>query len=410
MKKELKSIKKSSRVLNLLSKEKKNDILLQMSKEILRFKNEIINNNQKDLQKAKENGLGEALIDRLKLDDKRIKDMSGSLKDIALQDEVVGEILEQKSLANGLIIKKVSVSIGVIAIIYESRPNVTSDSAGLCFKSGNACILKGGKEAFYSNSIIAKILRDVLAKNGLPKNLINFLNLDRDETKKLIKQDKYIDLIIPRGGESLVKFISQNSSIPVIKHDKGLCHAFVDKDADLQKAVQVVINAKCQRTGVCNAIETLLVHEKIAKEFLPMIKKEFDKHGTILRVCKKSLKIIDATLATKEDWDIEYLSNEISIKIVKDINSAIKHITKHGSLHSEAIITENKKNLELFLNSIDASCVYVNASTRFTDGGVFGLGAEIGISTNKLHARGPVGTKDLTTYKYKIYGDGQIRE
>ncbi len=410
MEKKLKKVKKASNVLNLLPSVRKNEILMQMSEAILSNQKQIIKENKKDLLHAKENGLSSALIDRLKLDEKRIKDMAESIKNIASQDEVVGEILESKTLDNGLRLDKVSVPIGVIAIIYESRPNVTSDSAALCFKSSNACVLKGGKEAYNSNKIIAKILRNILAKNDLPKEIISFFKGDREDVKELLKQDKYIDLIIPRGGENLVRFITQSSSIPVIKHDKGLCHAFVDESADFNKALKIVINAKCQRTGVCNAIETLLVHEKIAKEFLPLVKKAFDEQKTTLKGCKKTLHVISAQKATKEDWDSEYLDNIISIKVIKDVNEAIKHISKHGSLHSESIISEDDKNIELFLNSIDASCVYVNASTRFTDGGVFGLGAEIGISTNKLHARGPVGAKHLVTYKYKIYGNGQIRQ
>ncbi len=410
MQKQLKKVKKASKIANLLSNGVKKQILIQMSQQIIKHKNEIIANNQKDLEQAKKDGLSEAMIDRLRLDDKRINDMANSLKDIASQTDPIGKTISTKVLENGLKIEKVSVPIGVIGIIYESRPNVTSDTAGLCFKSGNACVLKGGKEAKFSNQIIAKILRKTLKENNLPKNLITLFKGSRDEVSKLIKQDKFIDLIIPRGGEGLIRFVSENSTIPVIKHDKGLCHIYVDKDAHFSQSIQVIINAKCQRTGVCNAVETLLVHENIAKEFLPLLKEEFDKHKTLMKGCEKTLEIIDISKASKEDWDSEYLSNTISIKIVKNIKQAIKHINKHGSLHSEAILTQNQYSAKLFLTSIDASCVYVNASTRFTDGGVFGLGAEIGISTNKLHVRGPVGADDLTTYKYKIYGNGQIRE
>ncbi|PID47117.1 MAG: glutamate-5-semialdehyde dehydrogenase [Proteobacteria bacterium] len=409
MKKQLKKIKLDSKIANLLTNEQKNEVIIHMANELWEQREQILKNNQKDMENAKKNGLKKALIDRLYLDELRIKNMVKSLIDIAHQEDPVGKIISSKTLENGLKIHKVKVPIGVIGIIYESRPNVTSDTAGLCFKSGNACVLKGGKEAFYSNKIIAQVLKNVLEKNSLPRNLINLFEGSRSEVAKLLKQKDFIDLIIPRGGEGLVKFVSENSLIPVIKHDKGLCHVYMDKDGDFQKALDIIINAKCQRTGVCNAIETLLVNEEIAKDFLPKIKEKFDKQKTILLGCKKTIKIIPIPRATKEDWSREYLDNKISIKLVKNVQEAIKHINKYGSQHSEAIISENKQTSDLFLNSIDASCVYVNASTRFTDGGVFGLGAEIGISTNKLHARGPVGADDLTTYKYKIYGDGQIR-
>lgn len=410
MKKILKEAKKTSKVINLLSSKRKNEILLQMADEILKNKKEIIQQNQLDLKHAQEISLPSSLQDRLLLNAKRIEDMSNSIKDIAAQKDPIGEVLKTWNIKKDLKIEKVRVPIGVISVIYESRPNVTSDTAALCFKSGNVSILKGGKEAINSNKIIVKILQNVLQNNGLPKETITFIEGTRDDVKKLLKMDKYIDLIIPRGGENLIKFITKNSSIPVIKHDKGLCHLYVDKYADFKQAINIAINAKCQRTGVCNAIETLLVHEDIAKNFLPKLKKEFDKNKTFLKGCKKTCEIIKVVKADKLDWDREYLENTISIKIVKDISKAVEHISKHGSLHSEAIVTENMKIGNLFLEQIDAACVYLNASTRFTDGGVFGFGAEIGISTNKLHVRGPVGANDLTIYKYKIYGKGHIRE
>lgn len=410
MKKVLKKAKKASKVVNLLSTREKNKVLLQMADEILKHKSAIVAKNRLDLEHAKELSLSSAMQDRLLLNTQRIKDMATSIKNIAKQKDPVGKELKSWSIQKGLVVKKVSVPIGIISIIYESRPNVTSDTATLCFKSGNGCILKGGKEAINSNKIIVQILQNVLEKNGLPKEIITFIDGSRDEVKKLLKMDKYIDLIIPRGGENLVKFITKNSSIPVIKHDKGLCHLYVDKYADFSHAIKVALNAKCQRTGVCNAIETLLVHEDIAQQFLPKMKKAFDKEGTFLKGCKNTRKIIKVVKADSLDWDREYLANTISIKVVKDVHEAIKHITKHGSLHSESIITKNPKIGKLFLKNIDASCVYLNASTRFTDGGIFGFGAEIGISTNKLHVRGPVGADDLTTYKYKIYGDGHIRD
>ena len=295
-------------------------------------------------------------------------------------------------------------------MIYESRPNVTSDTAGLCFKSGNVAILKGGKEAEHSNKIIALILQTVLEKHNLPREIISLLpDSSREGVAKLIKQDKYVDLIIPRGGEGLIRFINSNSTVPVVKHDKGLCHTFIDKDADLEKAVKIAVNAKTQRVGVCNAMETLLVDYAIADEVLPLLKKEFDKAETKLKGCGITNSIIEVEEATEEDYNTEYLANILNIKIVNGVFEAINHISRFGSGHSEAIVTENYTTAEKFLNEVDASAVYVNASTRFTDGAVFGFGAEVGISTNKLHARGPMGINDLTTYKYKIYGNGQIR-
>ncbi len=410
MKKELKKIKKASKIANLLSDEKKSEVLIQMANEILAQKDEILKSNEQDLKLAVQNNLSQSLIDRLRLDEQRITQMISSIIQIADQIDPIGRVLSSKTLPNGLKLDKISVPIGVIAIIYESRPNVTSDSAALCFKSGNICILKGGKEALNSNLTIVNILRKVLEKNSLPKELINYVNLTREELKALIKQQKFIDLIIPRGGEKLIDFVSKYSQVPLIKHNKGLCHIYIDKDANLEKSLQVCINAKCQRSSVCNAVETLLIHELVAQEFLPRLKEEFDKYNTKLKGCEKTLQIIDIQQATKRDWNSEYLDNILSIKIVKNISKALKHIEKYGSNHSEAIMSENDFSKKLFLSSVDASCVYANASTRFTDGGVFGLGAEIGISTNKLHVRGPVGADDLTTYKYKIYGNGQIRE
>jgi glutamate-5-semialdehyde dehydrogenase len=311
---------------------------------------------------------------------------------------------------NGMKIEKVAVPIGVIGIIYESRPNVTSDTAALCFKSGNVCILKGGKEAINSNQAIAKIIQDVLEDNNLPREAISLLpNGNREEVAKLIKQDKFVDLIIPRGGEALIKFVSTNATVPVVKHDKGLCHTYIDKDASIQKALDVSLNAKCRRVGICGAMETLLVHKDIAKDILQLLAKEFEKCNIELRGCKKTTKIIQCKKATKQDWDTEYLDNILSIKVVKNLSKAIEHISKYGSGHSDAIITENYNSAEEFLNNIDSACVYLNASTQFTDGGEFGFGAEVGISTNKLHARGPMGINELTTYKFKIYGNGQIR-
>ncbi len=406
----LKKSKKASSVCANLSSMVKNSVLNQMADELENSVLEIISENKRDLDYAKEINLGSALLDRLMLDKDRVAGMAKAIREIATLKEPVGRILEGWRVESGLNIQKVTVPIGVIGIIYESRPNVTSDTAALCFKSGNVCVLKGGKEAEYSNQIIAKVLQKVLIRNNLPKELMALLpDSSREGVSKLIKMDKFVDLIIPRGGEGLIKFVSNNASVPVVKHDKGLCHTYIDASADVKKALDVCLNAKCRRVGICGAMETLLVHKKIANEVLPLLESEFKKFDTELRGCKKTQKILNVTLATDEDFDTEYLDNILSIKIVKNTKEAITHISKFGSGHSDAIITEDYSNAEEFLNGIDSACVYLNASTQFTDGGEFGFGAEVGISTNKLHARGPMGINELTTYKFKIYGNGHIR-
>ena len=407
----LQKVKEASKSIATLKGGIKDKILLEMADALENNKNILIEENQKDLEYGKSNNLSSALMDRLLLNETRINSMAKALREIASLKNPVGRILEGWELPNGLRIEKTAIPIGVIGIIYESRPNVTSDAAALCFKSGNVCILKGGKEAEYSNKAIAKILQEVLVKNNLPKEAISLLpDYSREGVAKLIKMDKYVDLIIPRGGEGLVRYVSENSSVPVVKHDKGLCHTYIHKDADVDKAIKIAINAKVQRPGVCNAMETLIVDKDIAATILPVLKTEFDKAHTILKGDEFVSELLDVQKATNEDWDTEYLANILSIKVVENIAEAISHIQKYGSGHSEAIVTENYTASEKFLNEIDAACVYVNASTRFTDGGEFGFGAEVGISTNKLHARGPMGINDLTTYKFKIYGEGQIRE
>ena len=407
----LQKVKEASRTIAGLKGEVKRAVLKEMANALEKNSNEIIEANKKDLEYAKNANLSSALIDRLLLNEKRVKSMADALRDIASLKDPVGRVIDGWNIDNGLRIEKVKIPIGVIGIIYESRPNVTSDAAGLCFMSGNACILKGGKEAYHSNSVIIEILRYVLEKNKLPADAISLLpDYSRSGVEWLIKQDKYVDLIIPRGGEKLIKFVSENSKVPVVKHDKGLCHVYVHEDANLEKAVKIAINAKVQRPGVCNAMETLLVDRKIADKFLPKIKEEMEKNEVELRGCEITLEYIDIKKATEEDWDMEYLDKILSIKVVDGVDEAIEHIEKYGSGHSDAIVTENYSVAEEFLNRVDSACVYVNASTRFTDGGVFGFGAEVGISTNKLHARGPMGIDDLTTYKYKIYGNGQVRE
>jgi glutamate-5-semialdehyde dehydrogenase len=336
--------------------------------------------------------------------------MAIAIEEIATLKDPIGRVLEGWVTDTNLKIEKVSIPIGVVGIIYESRPNVTSDTAALCFKSSNGCVLKGGKEAENSNSAIALVLQNVLEKNNLAKELIALLpDSSREGVAKLIKMDKYVDLIVPRGGEALIQFVSQNATVPVVKHDKGLCHTYIDKDANVDNAIAIALNAKVQRPGVCNAMETLLVDSAIASDVLPQLKGLFEEACTELKGCEKTQGLIHVALASDDDFNTEYLANILNIKIVEGVMGAIEHIVRFGSGHSEAIITENISTAEVFLNSIDAACVYVNASTRFTDGGAFGFGAEVGISTNKLHARGPMGVEGLTTYKYKIYGQGQIR-
>ena len=410
MKEFLQKAKQSSRVVATLSTAIKNKTLLEFADALEENSCFIIEENIKDMKLAKHLDLSSAMQDRLYLNDSRIQDMANAIRQIASQTEPVGRILDGWLTKDNLNIQKVSIPIGVIAIIYESRPNVTSDTAALCFKSGNVCVLKGGKEAENSNKAIAKIIQDVLEKNNLPKEIVSLLpDSSREGVAKLIVEDKYVDLIVPRGGEALIKFITQNSSIPVIKHDKGVCHTFIDKDANATKSINIVINAKCQRPSACNSLETLLVHEEIASYILPGIQEELSAHGTILKGCPKTLEYIKIAPAKEEDFYIEYLENILNIKVVENLNEAIDHISKHGSGHSEAILSENYTAINKFLNEVDAACVYANASTRFTDGGEFGLGAEVGISTNKLHSRGPMGINDLTTFKYKIYGQGQVR-
>jgi len=406
----LQKAKASSRVLATLSGAEKNRILKEMAEGLRREKEKIIEANMLDMAEAEVNALSGALKDRLYLDAGRIEGMATAIEQIAALKEPVGRVLDGWYADAGFKIEKVTVPIGVVGVIYESRPNVTADVGALCFKSGNVAILKGGKEAEYSNRAIADVLQQVLEENELPKEAIALLpDSSREGVAKLIKQDSYVDLIVPRGGEALIKYVSSNATVPVVKHDKGLCHTYVDEDADMEKALNVIINAKCRRTGICGAMETLLIDVAIAEEILQQIKTAFDAQGTQIRGCEKTRTYIDVDMATDADFDTEYLDNIISIKVVEGVEEAISHIEQYGSQHSEAIITENYTTAETFLNSVDAACVYLNASTQFTDGGEFGFGAEVGISTNKLHARGPMGVSELTTYKYKIYGHGETR-
>lgn len=406
----LSEAKASSRVLSTLSAKEKNRVLREMAQALRTNTQDLVSANKLDMQAAEQNNLSPALKDRLFLDENRIDAMAVAVEEIAALKDPVGRILDGWVTEDGLNIQKISIPIGVIGIIYESRPNVTSDTAALCFKSSNVCVLKGGKEAQNSNEAIAKVLQDVLEVNKLPRSLISLIpDASREGVDKLIKMDKYVDLIIPRGGAGLIQHVSKNATVSVVKHDKGQCHTYIDKDADMQKALSIAINAKVQRPGVCNAMETLLVDKAIAPQALKELKVAFDEAHTQLKGCSQTQEIIEVENATDEDFDTEYLANILNIKVVDGVDGAIEHIVKYGSGHSEAIISENISSAEKFLNAIDAAAVYVNASTRFTDGGAFGFGAEVGISTNKLHARGPMGIEGLTTYKFKIYGNGQTR-
>ena len=410
MEKFLEEAKNGSRVLSTISGREKNRILNEMAKALRDNTKELIVENAKDMQDGEKNNLSSALMDRLFLDEQRIDAMAVAIEEIASLKEPVGRVIDGWVTEDDLKIEKVSIPIGVIGIIYESRPNVTSDTAALCFKSSNVCVLKGGKEAEYSNKAIASVLQNVLISNDLPSALISLIpDSSREGVAKLIKMDKYVDLIIPRGGAGLIKYVSENATVSVVKHDKGQCHTYIDKDAKIDRAIAIALNAKVQRPGVCNAMETLLIDSSIAKQTLPLLKEEFDKVNTELKGCLNTQSIIKVANASDEDYDTEYLANILNIKVVDGVDGAIEHIIKYGSGHSEAIISENITTAEKFLNAIDAACVYVNASTRFTDGGSFGFGAEVGISTNKLHARGPMGIEGLTTYKFKVYGSGQIR-
>ncbi len=404
--------KKASFKLASLDASSINSALEKLKKLIEKKRADIKRSNRIDVELAEKEGLSSAMIDRLLLNDKRIDAMISSLDDIIALRMPVGEIVDGWQIENGLKIEKVRVPIGVIGIVYESRPNVTIDATALCLKSLNAVVLRGGKEAINSNRLLVELVKEALGDAGIDTDAVNFVDkTDREGVLHLCRMDRYMDLIIPRGGEGLIRFVSENATMSVLKHDKGLCHTYIDADADMYKALKIAYNAKVNRPGVCNAMETLLVHESIAYKFLPEFKKLMDEASVELRGCGRTREIVpEVKLASDEDWDIEYLDLILSVKVVKDVNEAIDHINRHGSSHSEAIVTENYSVAEEFLDRVDAACVYVNASTRFTDGGVFGMGAEIGISTNKLHARGPVGLRELTTYKYKIRGEGQIRE
>ncbi|MBN1106470.1 MAG: glutamate-5-semialdehyde dehydrogenase [Deltaproteobacteria bacterium] len=403
--------KGAARGLRKLDRPVKDTALEQMACALMERKEEIKRENEKDVSTGKESGLGSSMIDRLTLTDKVIADMAAGLQEVARLPDPVGQVTGMWKRPNGLQVGRVRIPLGVIGFIYESRPNVTVDAAGLCLKSGNAVILKGGSEAIHSNLILAEILREVLVKTGLPEKAVQVVpTTDRDAVTALLAMEDYVDLIIPRGGEGLIRFVVSHSRIPVLKHYKGVCHIFVDEEADLTRASEICFNAKVQRPGVCNAMETLLVHERIAPAFLPAMVKQLRGAGVEIRGCPKTLSIVaDARPADESDWPAEFLDLILAVKVVSDMDEALDHIEKYGSNHTEAIVTNDYEKARRFLAEVDSSVVLVNASTRFNDGFQLGLGAEIGISTSKLHAFGPMGLEELTTTKFIVYGTGQVR-
>jgi glutamate-5-semialdehyde dehydrogenase len=406
-----KAARDAGRVVAKLPTDTKNKVLLSMAEELVKQTKKIQKANEKDLQAAKKKGLSAAFIDRLTLTDKTRKAMADGLAEVAALPDPVGEVVRMWRRPNGLQVGRMRIPLGVIGMIYESRPNVTVDAAALCLKAGNAILLRGGSEAIHSNLVLAGALQKSLEKFKVPGEAIQVIPVtDREAVKEMLLLEEYIDLIIPRGGESLIRFVAENSRIPVLKHYKGVCHIFVDESADIEIARKVCYNAKVQRPGVCNAMETMLVDEKIARDFLPAMARDFAKARVELRGCPKTRKILPrAVPATEEDWPAEYLDLILAVRVVKDMDEAIKHIARYGSDHTEAIITSDYSRARKFLNDVDSSVVLVNASTRFNDGGQLGLGAEIGISTSKLHAFGPMGLEELTGTKFIVFGDGQVR-
>ncbi len=400
-----------SRKLGILGAEEKNQGLLKAAACLLEGQEEILSANKADMERGKASGMNQGLLDRLKLTPARIQAVADGLRQIAALEDPIGEVLSMKQRPNGLLIGQKRVPLGVIGIIYEARPNVTADAFGLCFKSGNAVILKGGSDAIASNQAIVACLKQGLKKAGLPEEALQLIeDTDRAVAQAFMKLNQYVDVLIPRGGAGLIRAVVENSTIPVIETGTGNCHIFVDETADFDMALDIIMNAKTQGIGVCNACESLVVHKAIAKRFLPLLKKRLDEKQVEIRGDEAACKIVpEFTLASEEDWGMEYLDYILSCKLADSIDQAIAHINYYNTKHSEAIITNDYANAQKFLNEVDAAAVYVNASTRFTDGCEFGFGAEIGISNQKLHARGPMGLKELTTTKYIIYGNGQVR-
>lgn len=402
----------ASRALVKLTSEQKNDILRVMADGLMAREKEILQANAKDIEAGEKNGLSKAMLDRLLLDPKRLQAIAGAVREVADLPDPVGEVLTEWTRPNGLRIVKKRVPIGVIGIIFESRPNVTTDAASLCFKTSNATILRGGSEAIHSNRALAAALQDAGAEKGLPPDSIQLVPFtDRSSVEHMAQMDQYVDLIIPRGGKGLIEKVVSTARMPVIKHYDGVCHAYVHPDADLEMAAKIVVNAKCQKPGVCNALETLLVNRDVAERFLPLVGNALRAVGVELRGDEAAIRFLPdgAMLATEEDWSAEYLDLILSIKVVGGLDEAIDHINAYGSHHTDTILTNDEATAQEFLHNVDSAVVMWNASTRFNDGGEFGFGAEIGISTDKLHARGPMGLAELTSYKYLVFGEGQTR-
>lgn len=403
---------KVKKILAVADTGKKNAALAEISRALIENSDKIIEANQKDLAAARENGMSVSMQDRLMLNEDRIKGIASAVDELIKLEDPIGKVDNGSVRPNGMRITKIRVPMGVIGMIYESRPNVTADAATLCLKTGNAVILRGGKEAYNSNKCICEIMREAVEKAGFPKDIIQFVDdTTREVTTELMKCDKYLDLLIPRGGAGLIKAVTKNATVPVIETGTGNCHLYVDESADIEMAVNITDNAKTQRPSVCNAIETLLVHKNIAEKFLPAVKKKLDEHNVEIRGCAETKRILGDCVvpATEEDYSTEFGDYIIAVRVVDDISQAIEHIAEYSTGHSECIVTNDLSNANKFKSEVDSACVYVNASTRFTDGGMFGFGAEIGISTQKLHARGPMGLYEITTNKYLIDGNGQVR-
>jgi glutamate-5-semialdehyde dehydrogenase len=399
-------------VLAGLTRAKKDEALFAVADALRRRSAEILAENAEDIRHARETKLADALVDRLLLDEDRLRDVEAAVRDVAALPDPVGRLVDGWRLDNGVEVRKVRVPLGVIAVIYEARPNVTVDAAALCLKSGNAVILRGGSAALHTNRILAEVVQGAVLEVGLPREAVMYLSPDRRELAELLKQRKYVDLVIPRGGEELKEYLLEHSKVPVIYAAGGNCHVYVDAAADLDKALPIIINAKCQRPGVCNAAETLLVHEQVAAAFLPRAAEELQRRGVELVVDKTAADIIgdpELALANKTHYETEFLALKLAVRVVASLDEAIDHVNTYGTRHSEAIVTEDLAAARAFTARVDAACVYVNASTRFTDGGQFGLGAEMGISTQKLHVRGPIALQELTCTKYELWGDGQVR-
>ncbi|MDD8048963.1 MAG: glutamate-5-semialdehyde dehydrogenase [Thomasclavelia sp.] len=405
----LKNAKYACRDMQKVSKEDKAKALKAISNALKDNCDYILEENSKDIALAKDNGIKEAMIDRLLLTKDRIESMSNDILKVIELDDPIGTLVREIKRPNGLIIKQIRIPIGTIGVIYESRPNVTVDIASLCIKTNNVCVLKGGKEAVNSNKALVKVINEAI-KDILPANAVNLIiTKSHKDSDEIIKANKYLDVIIPRGSSNLINYVVSNATVPVIETGAGICHLYVDKDASLKMALKIAVNAKMQRPSVCNAIETILVHKDVAKEFLPMLKEAFDNKVKIYGD-EATRKIIECEIATSKNYATEYDDYICNIKVVENIDQAIEHIYNYSTKHSESIITSNQETAKYFMDSLDSSCVYVNASTRFTDGGEFGFGAEVGISTQKLHARGPLGLQEITSTKYLIYGNGQIRD